>query len=110
MPVKDMSEVSSKNGSTKEDGPGGDPAKTETAILSKLLFDEEEFLGRLEQTTERAMRFFRIEPRTGRVVLQEWAKRLKVQNQIRLLLAGRYFAMKLGLVPTERMNYREIAV
>jgi len=110
MPVKPMSGESSENGSTKEDGPGGNPAKTETAILSKLLFDEEEFLGRLEATTERAMKFLRIEPRTGRVVLQEEAKRLKVRDQIRLLLAGRYFAMKLSLVPNEKMHYREIAV
>src|SRR5213593_1601964 len=93
----------SDNGGAEGNGPGETPAKTETAILSKLLYDEEEFLGRLEATTERAMKFFRIEPRTGRVVLQDWVKQRKVQDQIRLLLAGRYFAMKLSLVPTEKL-------
>jgi len=92
------------------DGPGGTPAKTEQAILSKLLYDEEEFLDRLDETTERAMKFFRIEPRTGRVVLTDDSKRRKVQDQIRLLLAGRYFGWKLGILPTDKMNYREIAV
>jgi hypothetical protein len=94
----------------KQDDPGGISEKTEHSILSKLLFDEGEFLGRLEETIGRAMRFFRLEPRTGRVVLTDDAKRRKVRDQIRLLLAGRYFAWKLNIVGTDKMNYREIAV
>ncbi len=95
---------------SKQDDPGGISGRTEQSILSKLLFDEGEFLGRLEETIGRAMRFFRLEPRTGRVVLSDDAKRRKVQDQIRLLLAGRYFAWKLNIVNTDKMNYREIAV
>jgi hypothetical protein len=94
----------------KQNDPGGISEKTEHSILSKLLYDEREFLGRLEETIERAMQFFRLEPRTGRVVLTDEAKRRKVQDQIRLLLAGRYFAWKLKIVGTDKMNYREIGV
>lgn len=101
-----LSEGVGQNG----DGPGGIPTKTEQTILQKLLYDEGEFLDRLEEIVERAMKFLRVEPRTGRVVLTDDSKRRKVQDQIRLLLAGRYFAWKLGVLPTDKMNYREIAV
>jgi len=93
-----------------EDEPGGIPAKKEQETLSKLLIDEGEFLTRLEETIGHAIQFFRIEPRSGRVVLSDEGKRMKVKDQIRLQLAGRYFAWKLHLVGTDKMNYREIAI
>ncbi len=105
-----MSENMQSGVGSKKNDPGGIPGKTEHSILSKLLYDEGEFLGRLEETIGRAMRFFRLEPRTGRVVLSDDAKRRKVNDQIRLLLVGRYFAWKLNIVGTDKMNYREIAV
>ena len=95
---------------SNRDESGGTPATKEQAILSRLFFDEEDFLARLEDTIQRAMRFFRLEKHSGRVVLTDEAKGLKVRDQIRVLLAGRYFAWKLGIVGTDRMNYREIAV
>src|SRR5437867_1001273 len=90
--------------------PGEPPVGGEKEILSALLFDEQQYLTGLRDTVKRALKFFQIDPRTGRVVLTIVAKRLKVPNQIRLVLAGRYFAHKLGLTLNEKMNYREIAV
>jgi len=105
-----MSTNSSEGAGSNGDDPGGTPANKEQAILSKLFFDEEDFLARLEDTIQRAMRFFRLEKHSGRVVLTDEAKGLKVRDQIRVLLAGRYFAWKLAIVGTDKMNYREIAV
>lgn len=92
------------------DGPGGTPAKTEQDIIKKLLYDEGDFLTRLEGTIQRAMRFLRLEQQGGRIVLTDDTKRLRVRDQVRVLLAGRYFAWKLGLVASDKMNYREIAL
>ena len=91
------------------DGSSGNSTANEKEILQRLLFDESDFLSRLNETIDRALRFIRIE-QTGRVVLTEDARGRKVPDQIRCLLAGRYFAYKLGVVPTRQMNYREIAV
>jgi len=91
------------------DESGGTPTKKEKDILGKLLFNEEDFLGRLEETITRALAFFQIEPRTGRVILSDPGKRLRVRDQIRVLLAGRHFARRLGLTEGDRMNYKEIA-
>ena len=66
-----MAKAKSEEMGQEDDGPGGTSAQSEEEILSKLLFDEGEFLVRLQDTTERAMKFFRIEPRTGRVVLSD---------------------------------------
>jgi len=105
-----MAKAKSEEMGQEDDGPGGTSAQSEEEILSKLLFDEGEFLVRLQDTTERAMKFFRIEPRTGRVVLSDDSKRGKTRDQIRLILAGRFFAWKLRLVDSDKMNYRQLAV
>jgi len=107
--VENMTSASSEGAGSNQDGPGGTPAKTEQDILKKLLYDEGDFLTRLEDTVRRAGRFLGLE-KGGRVVLTDDAKRLRIRDQIRVLLAGRYFAWKLGLVATDKMNYREIAV
>ena len=92
-----------------KDEPSGTAARSEKSILSKLLFDEDDFLRRLEDTIQRALRWFHLEPRTGRVVLSDEAKRLRVRDQIRLLAAGRHFVKRLNLAEAEGMSYREIA-
>lgn len=78
-------------------------------ILGRLRFDEAEFLKGLETTVDRAQKFIRIEPHSGRVVLTETAKALTVSLQIRLLLAGRYFSRELGDLTTDKMGYKELA-
>ncbi len=106
-----MSEIPPKDANTDDNEPSGTSAPTkEQAILRKLLFDEEEFLNRLEETVARALRFFNIEPQTGRVVLSGEGQRRKVADQVRLMLAGRYFAWRLGVIKADKMSYREIAV
>ncbi len=91
------------------DGPGVTPADSEKEILQELFFNEKEYLGHLKETVQRALKFFKIEPQTGRVVLTDDAKRRRVPDQVRVLLAGRYFAWKYGVIPTDKMTYREIA-
>src|SRR6266487_412531 len=88
---------------------GGTPTKAEKAILERLLFNEQDFLSKLEETINRALGFFQIEPRTGRVILSDVGKRLRVRDQIRVLLAGKHFAWRLGQTESDRMNYKEIA-
>ncbi len=93
---------------TPSDTSGKQDSTPEQSILGRLLYDEEEFLAGLSRLVDRAIEFVRIE-RSGRVVLQDHARRLPVSFQIRVLLIGRYFAQRLNLVPMEKMNYREIA-
>ena len=78
-------------------------------ILGRLRFDEAEFLSGLESTVERAQKYIRIEPHSGRVVLTDLAKSLTVPLQIRLLLVGRYFSRELGDLSTDKMGYKELA-
>lgn len=81
----------------------------EKLILRQLLFDEKEFLDRLASTVTKTQRFLRIDPHSGRVVLTDLAKGMTLPLQIRLLLAGRYFASRIGLVTSPKMNYKELA-
>jgi len=98
------------NSPDREEKTNDDPtARSEKSILSKLLFDEDDFLRRLEETIRSALQWIRLEPHTGRVILSDQAKRLRVRDQIRLLAGGRYFAMKLQLAQTDKMTYRDIA-
>ncbi len=94
----------------RKDESGGTPTTAEKEILSKLFFDEKEFLDRLKETVGRATRFFQIEPHTGRVVLTDEARRRRVSDQIRLLLAGHYFVGRYGIAQSDQMSYRGIAV
>src|SRR2546422_2353717 len=103
-----MNEDSSKGG-TRREAPRGTAANGEKEIIQELFFDEKEYLAHLKETVQRAVRYFKIEPQTGRVVLTDDAKRRRVPDQVRLLLAGRYFAWKYGVISTDKMNYREIA-
>jgi len=88
---------------------GGTPTKAEKTILERLLFNEQDFLGKLEETINRALGFFQIEPRAGRVILSDVGKRLRVRDQVRVLVAGKHFAWRLGRIESDRMNYKEIA-
>ena len=103
-----MNEDSSKGG-TRREAPRGTTANGEKEIIQELFFDEKEYLAHLKETVQRAVRYFKIEPQTGRVVLTDDAKRFRVPDQVRLLLAGRYFAWKYGVIASDKMNYREIA-
>jgi hypothetical protein len=91
--------------------PGADKtiAERKREILGRLRFDEAEFLKGLETTVERAQKYIRIEPHSGRVVLTDAAKSLTVPLQIRLLLTGRYFSRELGDISTDKMGYKELA-
>ena len=78
-------------------------------ILGRLRFDEAEFLSGLESTVDRAQKYIRLEPHSGRGVLTDLAKSLTVPLQKRLLLVGRYFSRELGDIPTDKMGYKELA-
>lgn len=108
---KNMKPEIPPNKKPADDEPSGTPAPDkEKEIMRRLLFDETEFLDRLQETVTRALRFFNIEPKSGRVVLTDEARRRKVPDQIRVFLTGRYFAWRLGVIPTDKVNYREMAV
>lgn len=104
-----MNRAASEGVGKHGDEPGGTPATSEKEILQDLFYNEEEYLGHLRETVQRALRFFKIEPQTGRVVLGDDARRRRVPDQVRLLLAGRYFAWKYGAITTDKMSYKEIA-
>src|SRR3989442_9043354 len=87
----------------------GTPTKAEKTTLERLLFNEQDFLGKLEETINRALGFFQIEPRAGRVILSDVGKRLRGRDQVRVLVAGKHFAWRLGRIESDRMNYKEIA-
>lgn len=79
------------------------------SILKRLEFSQEEHLERLEQIVERASRFLKIDPNSGRVYLTDEGRRLTVPRQILLVLIGRGFAHDLGHGPDDKMDYKEIA-
>lgn len=95
--------------STPGDGSSGTPTTPEREILSRLLFDEKGFLEGLAETADRARKFLQIDPHTGHVVLTEEARRLRVSDQVRILLAGRHFALRLNIITDDKMALREIA-
>jgi hypothetical protein len=93
----------------REDGSGGTPTEGEKEILKDLFFDEPAFVNRLKDTVQRARKFLQIDPQTGRVVLTPEARAMRVQDQIRALTTGRYFAWRYGVIKGPNMDYKEIA-
>ncbi len=75
-------------------------------LLERLLIDEEEALERLVRLSEQVLR---IDKKTGNTVVIAPRSKLTDREVIYIVLLGRYFANKLGLVDKDSMPLSEIS-
>jgi len=78
---------------------------SEKQILSSLLTDESETLNRL---VVKAQRVFKINKKTGEVLLLPPRSKLTDKQLIAVHLLGKYFASKLELSPTDSLSFDEL--
>ena len=78
---------------------------SEKEILSSLLTDETESLSRL---VTKAQRVFKINKKTGEVLLLPPRSKLTDKQLIIVQLLGKYFASKLELSPTDSLSFDEL--
>lgn len=79
----------------------------ENEVLKKLLIDETDMLKDLEQLIEKAKNIFVIEKSTGNIVIKKTD--FSDPKRICVLLMGKYFAKKLGLISSGALSSAEIA-
>lgn len=79
---------------------------SEKEILQRLVVDETETLKRIVGKAERILK---IDKKTGETLISAPRSKLTDKDQISVLLLGRYFANRLGLVNTDSMTVAEIA-
>ncbi len=78
---------------------------SEKQILSLLLTDESETLNRL---VEKAQRIFKINKKTGEVLLLPPRSKLTDKQLITVHLLGKYFSSKLELSSTDSLSFDEL--
>ena len=80
----------------------------ERKIMESLLVDEHTLLEDLKEVVNRAKNIFRIESHTGRIVFMNFGE-LNNSQRILVLLTGRHFAVKFGLIEDSSFGSSEIA-
>ncbi len=78
---------------------------SEKEILSPLLTDETETLNRL---VAKAQRVFKINKKTGEILLLPPKSKLTDRQLIAVYLLGRYFASKLELTQADSLNFDDL--
>jgi len=80
----------------------------ERKVLNKLVIDKGAIIKELEGQVEQVKKVFLIENPGGRVIFQDFAA-LSDERRMLALLTGKYFAMRLGIVPDSSLGVSEIA-
>jgi len=80
----------------------------ENEILKKLIVEEKDTIKEMEKLVEEAIKFFRIEKPSGRIIFQNFGA-LTDQQRIAIVLLGKYFANRLGLIESSMLSISEIA-
>jgi hypothetical protein len=80
----------------------------ELDVLKTLVVDEADVIRNLKEEVARAKSVFSIASPTGRVIFENFGD-LSDYKRILVLLLGKYFALKLGLVRTAALGIREIS-
>lgn len=74
----------------------------------KLIIDEEDTVKDLERLVDSAAKVFKIEQPSGMVVFSKFGE-LTDRQRICIVLIGKYFAVKMGIVQNHAMGISEIA-
>jgi DNA-binding MarR family transcriptional regulator len=80
----------------------------ESEVLKKLIVEEKEVTKEMEKMVEEAAKFFRIEKPSGRIIFQNFGA-LTDQQRVAIVLLGKYFANRLGLVENPILSISEIS-
>jgi len=80
----------------------------ETDILKKLVVEEKDVTKELEKLVEDASGIFRIEKPSGRIIFQDFGA-LNDKQRILVLLIGKYFATKIGIIKDSSLGISQIA-
>ena len=81
---------------------------SENEILNKLVVEEKDISKEMEKLVEEATKYFRIERPSGRILFQNFGA-LSDKQRISIILMGKYFANKLGIIENASMSISEIA-
>ena len=81
---------------------------SENEILNKLVVEEKDVTKEMEKLVEEATKYFRIEKPSGRILFQNFGV-LTDKQRICIMLMGKYFANKLGIIENATMSISEIA-
>ena len=77
-------------------------------VFSKLIVEEKETTKELEKLVDQAIKIFRIEKPSGRIIFQEFGK-LKDKQRICAILVAKYFATKMKIIDASTLSISEIA-
>lgn len=80
----------------------------EQEILERLVVEEKDVTKQLGRLVDQAAKIFRIERSSGKVMFEDFTG-LSDKQRILVLLIGKYFATKLGIVAEAAMSISEIA-
>lgn len=77
-------------------------------ILEKLVVDEKDLKQELAKQVDDAAKIFRIERPSGKIAFKDFGS-LSDKQRIAVVLMGKYFATKLGIVPDATLSISEVA-
>ena len=80
----------------------------ENEILKKLVVTEEDVTKEMEQLVNTARKIFRIEHPSGRIIFQDFGS-LNDKQRILVVLIGKYFANRIGIVENPSLSISEIS-
>lgn len=80
----------------------------EKSVLEKLVLDEKDVTKDMEKLVESALQIFRIEKPTGKIIFQNFGV-LGDKQRILIILIGKYFATKIGILENAALSISEIA-
>jgi hypothetical protein len=80
----------------------------EKEILQKLVISKDEVRKSYQELVERAMKVFRIESETGKIIFQDYAS-LTDQAKICAVLLGKYFASELGIIQDNSLSMSDLS-
>ena len=80
----------------------------ENEILNKLVVEEKDVTKEMEKLVEEATKYFKIERPSGRILFQDFGS-LSDKQRISIILLGKYFANKLGIINNASMSISEVA-
>ncbi len=80
----------------------------ENEILKKLVVSEEDVTKEMEQLVNEASKIFKIEQPSGRIIFHDFGK-LNDKQRILVILVGKYFASRVGIIENPSMSISEIS-
>ena len=81
---------------------------SENEILNKLVVEEKDVTKEMEKLVVEAGKYFKIERPSGRILFQNFGV-LSDKQRISVILMGKYFANKLGIIESASMSISEVA-